>query len=549
LIRIFFWFATASCGFAQTWSHRFTLSPDGNNYLDIASAYLRGDYVHAINAYWSPMYSWLIAVVTRVFHTPAFQETSLLHLLNLVGVFLALRCFEYFFIAFLLLLKSTVVAKDEKLTDEPLWWLLGYGLFFSTVLYILSLEPTTPDVWVCVLTYLAMGVLIRIALQPRRTAYFALFGSVLGLGFLTKSFYFPLAFVFLTAASLIARTSRRHLARVLLALLVFAIVSGPFILAISKAKNRFTFGAVGKIGYAEFVNPIEQSFFWQGENQTGTPKHPAREILSSPRVFEFATPVGGSYPPSYDMSYWMDGVRVNFNVRGQLRILRQSLGTFFLIFVIQIEFAVGLIVLWLVQEKRTECIGSLVRLWPLWVPSAAACSAYSLVLVEPRYVAPFLVFLWLAAFAAVASASWVSSRRMLYAVVFGMLAVTGIKTAKCFVSDLLAIPNQQHIHWQVAQNLHKLGIQPGDRVAIIAGNAVAHWARLAGVKIVAELPAGQDVVFWKGDLSTQDRVFAALASTGSRAIVVKDPPLDVIRNDWYQLGDTPYYARLLPRGP
>jgi 4-amino-4-deoxy-L-arabinose transferase-like glycosyltransferase len=548
LVRMFFWMATATVGLAQAWSLRFTLSRDGNNYLEIATAYLRGDFAHAIDAYWSPMYSWLIAVILRGLNPPGAWETTLLHLLNLVGLLVALRCFEYFFEAFLAFFKHSGDSQDEMVMSESLWWLLGYGLFFSTSLFVLTLEPTTPDMWLCVFTYLAMGILLRIAMRPEKTVYFALLGLVLGLGYLTKSFYFPLAFVFLLVAGLSARTSRRYFAHVLLSALVFAIVSGPFIFAISKDKHRITFGDAGKITYAEWANQIMQPQLWQGDSQSGVPKHPTRKILSNPSVFEFAGPAGESRPP-YDLSYWMDGVRPHFNVRGQLRILRQSAGTFFVIFLVQLEFAVGFLVLWIFQEKSKESFYSVARLWPLWVPPLAACAAYSLVLVEARYVAPFLVFLWLAGFIGVTRVSSTSSRRIIFAVVLGILAVTGIKTAKYFVSDLAAVPNQTNEYWQVARSLHEFGIQPGDKIAVIAGTAGAHWARLASVQIVAELPYGQDDIFWRVDRATQDRVYAAFASTGSRAVVVKDPPPDVTRDDWHRLGDTPYYARFLPKSP
>ena len=549
LIRGFFWIATAIFGFGQAWSHRFAISPDGNNYLDIAAAYLRGDFAHAINAYWSPMYSWLLAACFWVFNPSGYRETTLLHLLDFAGLLIALRCFEYFFTAFLAFLKRSEPSHEETNAGETFWWVLGYGLFFSTSLFVLTMEPTTPDVWVGVITYLAMGILLRITMQPQRLANFAFLGLVVGLGYLTKSFYFPLAFLLLAVAGLSAILSRRTLAGVLLAFLGFALIGGPFIFEISKAKNRFSFGDVGKIGYAEAVNPLVQPFFWRGENQTGVPIHTTRQILSAPRVFEFAAPVGGSYPPSYDMSYWLDGIRPHFNIRGQLRIVRRSVGTFFLVFVTQIEFAVGFLVLWFYRRNRTECLSFVARLWPLWVPPSLACVAYSFVLVEPRYIAPFLVFLWLAAFAGVARASEVSSRRVVVAVVLAVLSVTGIKAGKYFVSDLAAISNQQNEYWEVAQNLRKLGVEPGDKVSIISGNAVAHWARLAGVKIVAELPSGEDIGFWRADRATQDRVYAAFATTGSRVVVVKDPPPDATRDDWHRLGDTPYYARFLPGSP
>src|ERR1700704_5705944 len=57
LLRAIFWLATACAGFLQAWAARFWISPDGNNYLDVASAYLRADWAHAVNAYWSPIFS------------------------------------------------------------------------------------------------------------------------------------------------------------------------------------------------------------------------------------------------------------------------------------------------------------------------------------------------------------------------------------------------------------------------------------------------------------------------------------------------------------
>ena len=546
LTRIFFWTVTFIVGFVQAWSIRFRITEDGNNYLDIASAYLRGDFAHAINAYWSPMFSWLTALVLYVLHPSHYWDSTLLHFLNFAGLLIGLYCFEFCFRAFLKILENQKRSNGDSALSENSWWILGYGLFFSTMLFVISLEPTTPDMWVCVATFLAMGILLRIVLNPQKTIEYALLGLVLGLAYLTKSFYFPLSFVFLLAAVVLAGGWRRAIPRAFVAVLLFALVSGPFMFTISKAKGRFTFGEAGEITYAEFVNPIRDALFWQGGEGGGTPKHPARRILERPAIFEFSTPVGGSYPPTYDMSYWLDGVKPHFNVPGELRILRQSFGTFFLIFLSQSEFAVGLAILLFLQEKPLQALIYLARHWPLWLAPAAGCIAYSLVLVETRYVAPFLPFLWLAAFAGLVNNLPSSSKRFALAVVLGMLAITGVKTAKYFVSDLAVMHRQENEFWQAAQGLHQLGVQPGDKVSIITGMAVAHWARLADVKIVAELPIGQEAAFWQGDRATRATVYAVFASTGSRAVVMKDPPLDAVRDNWQQLGSSSYYARLLP---
>jgi hypothetical protein len=126
------------------------------------------------------------------------------------------------------------------------------------------------------------------------------------------------------------------------------------------------------------------------------------------------------------------------------------------------------------------------------------------------------------------------------------LSVTGIKATKYFVTDLIALPHQRNVYWDVAQNLSKIGVKPGDKVALIASKAGVHWAHLANLQIVSELPLGQEGAFWQGDSALQERVFAAFASTGARLVVVKDAPSGAIKFGWRQLGDTPYYTHSLP---
>ena len=44
------------------------------------------------------------------------------------------------------------------------------------------------------------------------------------------------------------------------------------------------------------------------------------------------------------------------------------------------------------------------------------------------------------------------------------------------------------VHWEVATGLRRLGVARGDRVTVVgSGLGAARWARLARVKIVAEL--------------------------------------------------------------
>jgi hypothetical protein len=70
----------------------------------------------------------------------------------------------------------------------------------------------------------------------------------------------------------------------------------------------------------------------------------------------------------------------------------------------------------------------------------------------------------------------------------------------------------------------------------------AHWARLAGVRIVAEIPLGDELTFWSADPALHRKVVEAFAGTGARAIVAEGPPICADKSEWKQLPHTDYYV-------
>jgi hypothetical protein len=548
LLRAVMWFITISAGFLQAWAVRFWISPDGNNYLDVASAYLRRDWSHAVNAYWSPLFSWLLAFCLWIFRPSPYWESTLLHLLNLAGLLVALRSFEFLFHGFLRMQKQFAQADgaEEKLSDFE-WWTLGYGLFLSTSLFVLTVTSTTPDIWVLALTCLIAGLVLRIWTQAGGWGLFAALGLALGCAYLTKTFYFPMTFIFLPTAWLATGNSRKTLKQAALGFVVFALIAGPWIATLSRAKHRVTFGDVGKLNFAMMLDQIPQPFFWQGEDATGTPKHPVRQLLSKPRLFEFGAPVGGTYPPAYDTSYWMEGVRPHFSLRGLLRVLRQSAGTFFQIWMTQIEYGVALLFFLILAWRKPGWKLLLLKQSYLWLPPLVGCAAYAIVHVEFRLVGPFVPVLWIAAFSCLLSAGLEVPRHVALALIFAVLAATGLRVVKSMSSDLAALlAKPENLNWQVAEGLHVVGLHPRDAIACLALNAEVHWARLAGVRIVSEIPLGDGNIFWTADAETKRRVFQLFAATGAKVVVTKDPPLIAVSEGWIPLAKTGFYARQVP---
>src|SRR3954452_20137182 len=81
-LRISCWLIALALGAAQAWATRFTMNPDGVSYLDIGDAYWRRDWPNAINAYWSPLYSWILGGFLKVIKPSIYWEYPLVHLVN-----------------------------------------------------------------------------------------------------------------------------------------------------------------------------------------------------------------------------------------------------------------------------------------------------------------------------------------------------------------------------------------------------------------------------------------------------------------------------------
>jgi len=548
LLRVVFWAIAIVAGFLQAWAARFWLSPDATNYLDIASTYLRADWKHAVNGYWSPFFSWVLALAMGIFHPAPYSESTLLHLVNFAGMLIALGCFEYFLRGLLLVRRKFLgVTGEQEALPELTLWVLGYGIFLSTSLFVLNVAMTTPDIWVAALTYIVAGLILRIQTAGGGSLLFAFLGLTLGLAYLTKTFYFPITFVFLPAAWMASGNLRKTAKQAALALVIFLAVAGPWIAALSMSKGRFTFGDVGKLAFAEAIDRVPRPALWQGENGSGTPRHPVHLIHSKPQVFEYATPVGGTYPPGYDWSYWLEGMTPHFHWRGLFSIWRQSVGTYYQLFVSQAEYATGLFVLLFLGFEKTRCGVCLARFKYLWVAPLIACCAYALVLVEGRYVAPFLPLLWLSIFCCLIEAVSGFPQRVQLALVLGMVALTGMRVAKGIESDIVAILSKpRNVDWEVSQGLRVLGVRPGERVSAIGATAEVYWARVGGVTIVSEVPLGEEGTFWAADEGTKREVFRLFASTGAKIVVEKDPPRGAEKEGWIPLRDTSFYARPLP---
>jgi hypothetical protein len=546
-VRIFFWCMVLVLGLLHVWAHRNDVAPDSISYIEIAWATARSGLHQIVNAYWSPLYPFLLSLVFWYFHPPVHWEFTTAHLLNFAVYVASLASFELFLKELILHRETAGESPEKSLAVSPRTvWIWGYVFFLWASYFWLGLEWVTPDLCVAVLVFLATALLFRIRRGRGSWLVFAGLGALLGLGYLAKAAMFPLAFVFLFSAFCLGRIAGAAFPvaalRMLLAAGVFAGFALPLILALSAMKGRATFGDSGRISYTEYIDRATKTVHWQGEPLgTGNPAHPTRKIFSDPAVYEFATPIRGSYPPWYDPSYWYEGVRPHFLLKGQLWALFRAANMYLKIFSKSGALWVVLVALWVAGRKALAWGSFAPGAWLVTLPSVAALAMYALVLVEFRYVAPFtlMLMLWtLARVRIVVGAEPRLLRRFHLVVILAPALAVGWAVARD-VNDV--IRNKPYEPWVVAQELHAMGIPSGTDVGYIGTGLGAYWAHLAGVRIIVEIPNIEQPRFVAADAARRQQVLALFSSVGARAVVTRDADAANPSDGWRQIPGTHHF--------
>ena len=544
-LRMFCWVVALALGAAQAWATRFTMNPDGISYLDIGDAYWRGDWHNAINAYWSPLYSWILGFFLKLLKPSAYWEYPLVHLVNFLIYVAALGCFEFFLATFI----AQQTKQDERLSaqneiglPEWVWWVLGYSVFVSCSLTLITMQMVTPDMCVAAFVYLASALILKIREGDIKRRTFVALGVVLGFAYLAKAVMFPLGFVFTSVVAIFSGVlSRRWLRNAAFATVAFLALSSPFITAISYAKGRPTFGDSGKITYAIMVDRVD-IFLPQQEGVA----HPAAKFLESPVAYEFGKPISGTYPPWYDPTYWHDGIKPHFSLAGEKSALKFAslrylvlLGSVFA----ELNFTVCLLVIYLLTPQPSSCVKRALTHWPVLVPALFASAAYCFVLMEYRYVAPFVLLLWLMGF----SGAHLPPSRGLRISVAG-LAVAASVMAVFTVLDLTRKDARKiaPTHRQAAIAMNQRGIITGNGIAVIADEPCADGgafvARLAKVRIVAQTRDIQG--FYLATPAARERLYGGFRNAGARAILLgPNPQVGMLDYGWERLAGSEYYIR------
>ena len=163
--------------------------------------------------------------------------------------------------------------------------------------------------------------------------------------------------------------------------------------------------------------------------------------------------------------------------------------------------------------------------------------------VEPRYLAGFVVLLGLALLRCVRfpAARREEAGRWAWAVTAVLVAAPmlwmGVQQAGAAVRGAADAPGE------AARGLERLGVHPGDRVAHIGSSFDCAWARAARVHITAEVRTADADAFWAADPAQQDEVLEAFRRAGATAVVGNPSP--GLAHGWERIAGTDCAVRML----
>jgi hypothetical protein len=332
----------------------------------------------------------------------------------------------------------------------------------------------------------------------------------------------------------------------------FALVAAPWTYALSNAKHRFTFGDAGMLAYGWMVQGVPMLHWHAGTPGNGAPLHPDRQVYRHPDTYEFASPISGTYPPSYDYSYWAEGMVVRPAVRTHLLRLAKSLREYWTFFDEQLSGVVAIVVfLWLIGIRGPSIWKNLTQEWKLLIPVLYGFVLYAQVWVDWRYFGAYLTLFWIGLLCALRIPEFDRRRQVTAAAAVAVVVVLGMRICT-FSYTKIRQPDPMREHWKVASHLSGLQVAPGSPVANIGDSNQAFWARLARLRIVAEIPYDvwdpvvrtpdvSDVdIFWAASPDVRAAVMRQLAQTGARVAIAKDVPQGPAGFGWERIAGTPY---------
>ena len=535
-VRIIYWTLGLFLGLISAYTTRHFINGDAITYFDMALAFRSGEWEDVANLHYSPGYPLFLAVLGYV-----FQSSDYLFLakgLNIICFVAAMGACDIFVTH---ANQSLQLDSKGKALPTPLFAGICYAGFLLSSLGWVKIQIISPDMLVFAVILLSCLLLLKISEAPERTSLYLSLGFLMGLGYLLKTFLFPFSVLFFLLAASLNRSFPRAFGRFLVGISVMLVISAPGLISSSWKAGKFSYGEAGTFNYTYFVSG-------QGESVNKPEIIHNEPLTTSYNKWKVYT-----YPRGADLAYWTLGVRPVFNLSAQLSAIRKNLD----ILLGKVFLPVLAIVVWLLLQWWRGGVTKL-EFYPPSPPvmfgtlSLAGILMFCLVLVESRYVAPFV-------FLGFVSLAWLprycnkncqlekktfAETLAVIAIFMGLLIQTlADQTIRCN-KDIDGKGSHYSGYLEaksVCDYLKSSGVNKGDQVAIISPfTKNFYWANSAGVRITAEIDDAKDFVN-SGDQKRAE-LMIALSEAGIKSVVGTDPSLkDFVDEGWTIPNGAPNY--------
>ncbi len=540
-IRLVFWILGPLAAAILAYTTRYFVNGDAMAYIEMSEAFINGRFSALANLTYSPGYPVLLGLAQSIIKTDPSNEIQLLKSVNFICFLLAMAACE-FLMTFLR--KVLIESKRTDIGLVPIWIFnaLCYSMFLVASLTLVRMQLINPDMLIFAQVLFIAAIILQIREHPDAYTRYAVLGLATGIGYLSKSFLLVFSPVFFLLAAACSRSFKRAFPRVLLAILLMLIISSPLIAALSDRLGRFTYGELGRHAYA---------FLISGQ---GDPIHP-KVINEEPKTVLYRYDIQCTRPSGFDICYWYEGFRPVFNVGVHARIITNNVAGIFL----QMPWLLLIGIWYFFQWKLGKITFGSLRppsvFIVLFTISIAGIGLYSLLNVEPRYIASFLFLGFVALVMSVRYSDNKPKSRVLMmssaiALAFFLIGLSAYslvdQSCRSLRSEGEKLSYKEAFIEQIAVKdfLQKQGLLQGDEIAII-GSPPVNWARMAGVKIVAEIPIIDQML--SASVEQRSACLQALRNEGIKAIVVKDSRFrEPSQSGWIPIpGSRDYFAYIL----
>ncbi|WP_263382862.1 hypothetical protein [Granulicella arctica] len=550
------------CGIGYAKYDNYQLDGDAVSFMDIADAIHTHNWPVAINGYWNPAYAATLAVGQIVAHPSRWNELQTYFWVNFF-IFVACIGASLYLVLSLLRVREKFVTDADSLPafSQPALLLVSLGLLFLGFQRELAIGAVRADALLLFFFFIAAAFLLRLQ-STGRFIYYPLLGLALGLAYLTKSFAFLPSGILLAALFVFGITRKgqrrtRIVSGILLAGVVFACIAGPYILAISKQRGRFTTGESARLNYAYFVDETGRWHEWHtGDlgHAKADFKHHEELIVNAPPVYSFARHPVGTYPLWFDPSYWTDTIKPQVYLHGHILRLKRTTVLLLRYLVGHLESFVILGTLLLLGCFIGRRRASWLPLAPVALWGLLMLGIYFPIDLQDRYLTPAFLFVAIPVLAMLRrpkngyQGEIATGMALLFAGLVFATAASDLGDRRR-TESVTGYPRGAYSKqiYPAAKGITGLGITPGSDIACFGDVAcyVDHyWARIAGTPIRAEIevPDGSDPgAFWK-HVADKQAVVDALRARNIKAIVGSFETSEQVPEGWHQLGASNFYA-------